>query len=175
MPDNQYLSVLPKNKQTYSDHIGILVGQLEISRTKTLKLVENLTLEELDYCPSMFTNSIGKLLKHIATTERLYQIDTFLKREMTREEFEEMRDGLGGIMISYPTKGHELPYYHSILEKTRQTTLNELKSKDDDWLSTVTQMRNKTYADNWYKWFHVVEDEIFHCGQITLLKKNLPK
>lgn len=56
-------------------------------------------------------------------------------------------------------------------QAVRHKTLEEMAKRNDDWLYEVSASGSNTY----YKWFHVMEDEINHRGQILLLKKRLPR
>lgn len=71
-----------------AQRVGELLSMLDYTRRVTLKDVENLTIEELDYVPEHGSNSIGALLLHMATVERVHQIITTEHRDITAEEEE---------------------------------------------------------------------------------------
>ncbi len=71
-----------------AQRVGELLSMLDYTRRVTLKDVENLTIEELDYVPEHGFNSIGALLLHMATVERVHQIITTEHRDITAEEEE---------------------------------------------------------------------------------------
>lgn len=58
--------------------MGHLISMLHFVRLTTLKAVEGLSTQELDFLMDAESNSIGMLLAHIAAVETWYQIATFL-------------------------------------------------------------------------------------------------
>lgn len=52
----------------------------------------------------------------------------------------------------------------------RERTLAELRHRDDSWLFEVGVM-GRNAANNYFKWFHVVEEELGHLAQIRLIKR----
>jgi hypothetical protein len=69
-------------------------------------------------------------------------------------------------------KSNEVGYYLSILEDVRSKTLEEMAKRNDQWLDEETPFWEGQPANNYFKWFHVVEDEISHRGQIRWLRKR---
>lgn len=55
-----------------------------------------------------------------------------------------------------------------MMNYTRYTTLAE---GEDEWLNVQTQWGGQE-ANNYFKWFHVCEDELSHRGQIRWLRKR---
>ena len=51
-------------------------------------------------------------------------------------------------------------------------TLHELAQRDDAWLEEETPFSQGRPANNYFKWFHVFEDELNHRGQIRWLRKR---
>ena len=66
-----------------------------------------------------------------------------------------------------------LKHYLAELERVREQTLAGLKNRDDAWLHEIDVSRDVPRS-NYYKWFHVFEDEVNHRGQILLIRKLLP-
>jgi len=66
----------------FSPHIGVLVSTLERCREKTIALVQDLTIRQLDYLYDSEANSIGALLLHMAAIEAAYQENTFYGRNI---------------------------------------------------------------------------------------------
>ena len=60
------------------------------------------------------------------------------------------------------------------LARVRARTLEELTRRDDAWLFEESPWWDGHVANNYFKWFHVFEDELNHRGQIRLLRKRLP-
>ena len=71
-------------------------------------------------------------------------------------------------------KGNPLDFYLEKLQTVRDTTLIELKKRDDDWLLKVDDSWPWGPTNNYCKWFHVVEHESNHNGQIKWIKGRLP-
>ena len=72
-------------------------------------------------------------------------------------------------------KGNGADHYLRILEGVRSKTLEELARRDDRWLDEETLFWDRQPANNYFKWFHVFEDEINHRGQIRWLRKRALK
>ena len=54
---------------------------------------------------------------------------------------------------------------------TFRKTIEELKKRDDAWFN---QQVMKEEVTNHYCWFHVMEHQSSHLGQILFLKKRIP-
>ncbi len=61
----------------YTPHIGVLVAAMQRCRDTTIRLVQDLTIAQLDYLFDDQDNSIGALLLHLAAIEAAYQEYTF--------------------------------------------------------------------------------------------------
>jgi uncharacterized damage-inducible protein DinB len=62
-----------------------------------------------------------------------------------------------------------------VLESVRSRTLEEFAKRDDRWLDQETAFWDDQPANNYFKWFHVFEDEINHRGQIRWLRQRAIK
>jgi hypothetical protein len=49
-----------------------------------------------------------------------------------------------------------------------------LALQDDDWLSQERPFWENLPANHYFMWFHALEDEVNHRGQIRWLRKRLP-
>ncbi|MCA9835673.1 MAG: DUF664 domain-containing protein [Trueperaceae bacterium] len=158
----------------YSPRFSELIVMMNYARMTTLQAVEGLSQKDLDAHPYGFSNSIGMLLEHMAAVEVWYQIFTFEHRDMNKAEAERWHAGLElGDAGKESIKGKQLDYYLDTLTEVRQKTLAEFAKRDDSWLYESTDWWGNKQANNYFKWFHVFEDEINHRGQIRLLKKGL--
>lgn len=158
----------------YNSRIGELVSMLEHTRAVTLVEVEGLTIEELDHLPSRQGNSIGALLLHIASIEFVHQVISFEKRDLNQEEWNQWKTALQlGEEARSTVKGKPLSYYLKVLSKVREETLRNLEFKKNSWLLEEEKWGNGVPYNNHYLWFHVMEDEINHRGQIRSLKRKL--
>lgn len=159
----------------YSTQIGLLVSQMNYARKTTLQAVEGLTTAELDFLPSQDGNSIGALLLHIAAVEKGFQIEIFDGRTPNEQEMLEWGAAYSlGEKGREAIKGHPLEYYLSKLEEVRERTLEELSKRKDDWLYE-DRMWDHHSSNNYFIWFHVLEDEINHRGQIRVVRKMLSR
>jgi uncharacterized damage-inducible protein DinB len=160
----------------FTPQISRLVSMMNYARWTTIEEVEDLTREQLDHLHDESSNSIGALLRHIAAVEVSYQAATFESRQMNKREIKEWSAALRlGARARREIRGYDLDHYLKVLEDVRARTLAELAGRDDNWLHEETPFWNNQPANNWFKWFHVFEDEINHRGQIRWLRKRLPE
>lgn len=143
---------------------------LVYARYTTHQAIEGLTAAQLDHRHDAQSNSIGALLLHIAAVELWYQAHTFERRAWTAEEDAQW---LAWVELRGDVTGRPLEFYLDMLSSIRTRTESELRARDDEWLLRVESFEG-TDANNYWKWFHVCEDEINHRGQIRWLRKRLP-
>lgn len=157
----------------YSPNISRLICMMNNARNITLNIVKRLTVEELDFQFDEKSNSIGALLLHFAATDFYYQKYSFEERELTEEETKKWKPAMDlGESGRNEIKGNEVKYYIDILTEIREKTYELLKEKDDHWLEK--ELYDYGYIfNNYYTWFHVLEDEINHRGQINWLLKRI--
>ena len=173
--DNQTLYVIDQK-----DGLGLefskLVSMMNYTRQTTLDAVKDLTVDELDFLLDEEANSIGMLLAHMASVEKTYQIVTFENRDLTDEELNEVNPGLDlGGNAREQIKGNTLEYYLEKLEQVRNETIATFKTLPGEWLFEQAPFWWDRPANNYFKWFHVFEDELSHRGQIRLITKMFRK
>ena len=169
-PTNLYLIT---DINGYTPHIGRLVSMMNYVRWTTLDEVEDLNVEQLDYLHDADSNSIGALLMHIAAVEASYQESTFGLESFKGRDSEDLRIALNlGEAARRKIKGHSVDHYLRILEAVRSKTLEEFAKRDDRWLEEQTSFWERRRANNYFKWFHVFEDELNHRGQMRWLRKR---
>jgi hypothetical protein len=157
----------------FTPQIGRLVSMMNYARYKTLSAVSGLGVPELDYMHDPESNSIGALLAHIAASEVGYQVATFYARNFNEEERHEWGAAVDlGESARREIRGHELDYYLGRLEQVRARTLAELGRREDQWLEEQTSLQSGQKVNNYFKWFHVLEHELQHGGQIRWLEKR---
>ncbi|MET7020914.1 DinB family protein [Bacillus mycoides] len=157
----------------YTKNIGELVSMLEHTRAVTLQGINELSVEQLDLIMPSGGNSIGALLKHIAAIEKAHQLISFQKRDFTKEELEIWEDALYLGEAGKSIRGYDIPYYVQLLQSVREESLKYLSEVDDTWLMSERKWPNGVAYNQHYLWFHVLEDEISHRGQIKMLKNKL--
>ncbi|PFY92704.1 hypothetical protein COL53_07585 [Bacillus pseudomycoides] len=133
--------------------------------------IKDLTVENLDFILVDGGNSIGALLKHIAAIEKVHQLISFQNRDFTKEELKGWNNALFLGEVGRRIRGHEVQYYVQLFNKVREESLQYLKEKDDAWLMSEGRWDNGGIYNQYYLWFHVLEDEISHRGQIRTIKK----
>ncbi|MCB0669300.1 MAG: DinB family protein [Saprospiraceae bacterium] len=177
LPQEEEINIVgPRNG--YSAQIGTLVSMMNWMRNTILYPVQGMSIRELDYLHDEKSNSIGAMLWHLAATEKLYQENTFHGR--TWDEGVSKTDKAWimamnlGDEARQKVKGNPLDFYLEKLQTVRDTTLIELKKRDDDWLLKVDDSWPWGPTNNYCKWFHVVEHESNHNGQIKWIKGRLP-
>ena len=142
-------------------------------RWTTLDEVEDLNVEQLDYLHDEDSNSIGALLMHIAAVEASYQKSTLGFDSFKGRDSQELRIALDlDERARRKIKGHGVDHYLRILEAVRSKTLEEFTKRDDRWLEEQTSFWHRRRANNYFKWFHVFEDELNHRGQIRWLRSR---
>ncbi len=159
----------------FTPQISRLVGMMNYARQTTLDAVRGLSARQLDYLHDSLSNPVGALLAHIAAVEVAYQVSTFDGRDFTREERQKWAAALElGQRARQEIRGRDLDYYLSALGEVRAKTLQEFSRRTDDWLYEQSPFWSNLPANNYFKWFHVMEDEINHRGQIRWLRRRVP-
>lgn len=154
----------------FSEKIGELVSMLNYTRQTTLSEVAGLTQAELDYLPEESSNSIASLLLHIASIDYVHQVISNENRDLTDNEYKKWNTALElGDNARAKLMNLSLQYCLNELQQVRENTLNLLKSKQDSWLFEEKKWDNGIPYNNYYLWFHVLEDEINHRGQIRAI------
>lgn len=157
----------------FTPTIGHLVSMMNYARLTTVRAVSGLSIEALDYLLDDDANSIGMLLEHAACVEEFYQEGTlgirFKGEALARREI----GGNLGENARESIRDRSLDSYLERLETVRNITLSEFGKRDDSWLFEESQWGSDV-SNNYFKWFHVFEDELNHRGQIRLIRRRLP-
>ena len=162
-----------KPEKGYSQEIGTTVFMLENLKTRITNSVKNLNQEQTDYLLVDDANRIGAMIYHLAATEKWYQVYTFENREFNEAEKEKwdialnLGDPARKLLVNEP-----IDYYLKIWDEVRKETLRLLKTKDDKWFNAVIKDSD---MNNYFAWFHVMEHQSNHMGQIQMIRNRLPK
>lgn len=161
-----------KPAEGYSSNIGLMVSMLEDLKVRITEQVKDLSQTETDFEFDDNANSIGALVMHLISTEAYFQIETLENRQWTDEEQKRFGVGAGLNETSKPQlKEKPIEHYLDLWNEVRQKTMAGLKTKDDAWFaSAVDDGMNYHWA-----WYHVMEHQANHMGQIALVKNRLPK
>ena len=156
----------------FTPAIGTLVAMMAQAREGLLSAIRGLSVAQLDHLHDSRSNSIGALLAHAVAVERWHQILT-LEDRIPLEGDDPV--WLAALDLGEPgqrlLRGRPLPSYLHDLATTRARTLKALAERDDDWLERPLSADPEKNAH--WAWFHVMEDEITHCGQIRWLRARL--
>ena len=159
----------------YTPQIGRFLCMLTYARHTTLEAVAGLSVSQLDYQHDSQSNSIGALMLHIASCELEYGLQALENRGFNSAEWEVWGAAAElGERGRREIRGHDLAYYVARLQEVREKTLADLRKRDDAWLAIEKPIWDGQLANNYFLWFHVLEDEINHRGQIAWLRKRLP-
>ncbi|MBB4826156.1 putative damage-inducible protein DinB [Sporosarcina luteola] len=173
--NNETLFVIDK-KDELGEEFSKLVSMMNYTRWTTLQELEGLTVDELDYLYDDEANSIGMLLAHMVAVEKAYQIQTFENRDITEDEMKVLSPALElGAPAREQIIGRPVEYYVTALKETRQHTIDSFKKLPDSWLFEQQPFWWDLPANNYFQWFHVLEDELSHRGQIRIIKKMMSK
>ncbi|WP_057936563.1 mycothiol transferase [Algoriphagus resistens] len=157
----------------YDHDIGTMVSMLENLRARIIHSTQELNLEQTDFLLDDKANRIGAMIMHLAATEVYYQAYTFEGRGFNEEEKVKWETALKlGDEARTEFVGKPIKYYLDIWAQVRQKTLDTLKTKDDKWFAALAEGGQ---TDNHWAWFHVMEHQANHMGQINMLRSRLPK
>ncbi len=155
----------------YSPQIGTIVSMLGDLKRRVTNSVAKLTEAETDFLLDEKANRVGALILHLAATEKYYQVYTFEQRGFNEVEKEQWGLALElGEKARSTIKGQPIKYYLDIWEEVREETLRLLKTKDDKWFKAKVEDSN---MNNHWAWYHVMEHQANHMGQIRLIIKRM--
>lgn len=165
-------------REGYTDQISILVSMMDWMRFVILRDSKGLSQKELDFLLDDDSNSIGAMLMHLAGTERYYQRSTFSGVPKSKMNFgveEEVWQAAGSLGNAGRKifKGKSLSFYTDKLNEVREFSKSELKNRDDEWLMESSNGFGNQPTNNYCRWFHVVEHESNHNGQIRYIKSRV--
>jgi len=162
----QYRIDVPKG---YSRDIGQMVSMLDNLKERVEGLVKGLDEQDTDFLLDENANRIGALIYHLAATEAYYQVFTFEKREFNKEEKEKWETALNlGDKARTELQGQPISFYLKLYDEVRAKTKELLKTKDDKWFEKTQQGMSNHWA-----WFHVMEHQANHMGQLALITKRI--
>jgi len=148
-----------KSPKGYSPQIGATVAMLEDLKRRVTRSVANLSQEETDFLLDDEANRIGAMIMHLAATEKYYQVYTFENRGYNSAERKKWDPAMNlGNQGRKALVGKPISYYLDEWDKIREETLRLLK--------TGSSMNNH------WAWYHVMEHQANHMGQIRMITKR---
>lgn len=159
-----------KAPKGYSPQIGSTVSMMEDLKRRVVNSVRDLSQEETDFLLDEDANRIGALILHLAATEKYYQVYTFENRGFNKEEQHWEKALSLGDAARAAFKDKPISYYLDLWDEVRAETLRLLKTKDDKWFAAKVKGSN---MNNHWAWYHVMEHQANHMGQIRLIIKRM--
>ncbi|WP_282086907.1 DUF664 domain-containing protein [Aquimarina algiphila] len=160
-------------EEGFTPQIGTLVSMLNNLSNRVERVVKGLDIRQTDHLLDEKANRIGALIMHLAAAEVYYQVYTFENRAFNKEEKDKWEIGLDlGDKAREEFKGKPITYYLDIYKEVRKKTIEELKKRNDEWLEGSWP---GSTMNNHFAWFHVMEHQSSHLGQILMLKKRIPE
>lgn len=157
----------------YDHDIGNMVAMLEDLKGRIVMSTQELNLEQTDFLLDEKANRIGAMIMHLAATEAYYQVSTFENRVFNEEEKEKWMTALTlGEDAQTEFVGKPINFYLDTWADVRANTLEQLKTKNDKWFAK--KIKNSPTNNHW-AWFHVMEHQANHMGQINMLRSRLPE
>jgi uncharacterized damage-inducible protein DinB len=155
----------------YSHDIGNMVEMLDNLKARIEYLVKDINQEQTDFLIDDNANRIGAIIYHLAATEAYYQAYTFEKRKFNKDEKEKWEVALNlGKQGRDKLQGKPISYYLNQFDEIRAKTKEKLKEKEDVWFA-----EDNGGMTNHFAWFHVMEHQANHMGQLAFLTKRMPK
>lgn len=149
-----------------------MVSILDNLKERAVIQTQDLTEYQSDHLHDKDANSIGALIMHLAAAEVYYQVLTFESRTFNEEEKKKWSIALNlGEEARELYKDKPIAYYIEEFDKVRARTKELLATVDDNWLQKDILGEG---VNNYYAWFHVMERQSSHLGQILFLKKRIP-
>lgn len=162
-------------REGFTPQVGTLVSMMNFMRDIVLRPVQGMSVKDLDFLLDDNANSIGAMLLHLAAVERYYQRDTFDGKTWDLPAKEnhlwDAASDLGEAGRKH-IKGYSLDFYLNVLAESRAFSIAEMKKRDDEWLTKELRFWGGP-SNNYCKWFHVVEHESNHNGQIKMIKSRI--
>ncbi len=170
------LTLEPSNE--FTPQIGVLVKMLSDLSYRVEKAVQGLDNYKTDYLLDQQANRIGALVMHLAAAEKAYQVLTFEGRSFNEKEEQQWNVAMGlGKDAREKLVGQPISYYLDLYKEVRKETIEKFKELDDSWLFEPN-LGYAQYEDlkisNYYSWFHVMEHQSSHLGQILMMLKRIP-
>lgn len=166
-----------KNLEGYTPQMGALVSMMDDLKARVTSQVKDLDQDGTDFLLDDQANRLGALILHLAATELYYQEATFYDAKLDEKEDEEWLTALRlGDKAREELVGKPISYYLDKWDEVRTKTKEVLKTKDDEWLLKAREAWQEGIDYNYYwAWYHVMEHQANHMGQIALVKKRMEK
>ncbi len=157
-----------------SDHsLDYIQGILQDTRTTTILSLKNLSVNELDWQYKEGWNTIGALLSHMVGIEAYFRIEFIEGRKLTDEENEKWMPGIEmGKYIPQLINQQPVEQYTAQLTESRELMLNAISNlTHEEFTRRIDGYDEETGCNLAWALYHMAEDEIYHRGQISIIRK----
>lgn len=163
-----------KKDSSSNPRLALLISQMKEIRVSLMKRIENLEIGILDFSPDeKEIETIGTLLVHIAGVEWAWIFADIEKQEMDIKKWKygfPMRNDINIPQI----KGKRISYYIGLLNEVREEVFIYLSKLTDQDLDRIIEVEGSKFTVEWIL-YHLIEHEIIHYGQISILKRLYKK
>ncbi|QMU31397.1 DinB family protein [Adhaeribacter radiodurans] len=159
--------------KTQDHSIDYLLGILEDARITTLQAIANIPTAEIDWQFQEGWNTIGALLAHITAIEHYFRIEFVEGRKLTDEENNQWLPGMEmGPYLPQLIKKQPTDAYIIELKESRRMLMEALqKITFTNFVKRIEDYDPVTGCNLAWALYHMVEDEIYHRGQISIIRK----
>jgi len=168
MSEDEKRIIVLKRSDDLSPRVAFLFSMMDKVRSRLLKQIDDLSIEELDFTPDdKNVETIGTLIQHIAAVEWSWIFEDIDGVEMNYERWKHafaLREEIP------QQKDMKLKYYLDKLEGVRDDVLKRLAEFNDSELHHLVDIGAAVVSIEWIL-FHIIEHEAMHIGQISLLKR----
>jgi uncharacterized damage-inducible protein DinB len=157
-----------------SDHsLDYIQGILQDTRITTILSLKELSVEELDWQYKEGWNTIGALLSHIVGIETYFRIEFVEGRKLTDEENKRWTPAMDmGEHLPKLINRQPLEDYVAQLSISRKLMLSALSDlTHEDFTRRIDDYDDETGCNLAWVLYHMAEDEIYHRGQISMIRK----
>ena len=157
-----------------SDHsVDYIQGILKDTRTTTILTMKNLSVHELDWQYKEGWNTIGALLSHIIAIEYHFRVEYIEGRKFTDKEDKKWTPGIYmGEYLPQLINQQPLEHYITQLTESGKLTLNAISNiTHEDFIKRIEDYDEETGCNLAWVLYHMAEDEIYHRGQISMIRK----
>ena len=159
-----------KQFEELSPRISKWYAQMYEIRQWLLHMIGDLSIEEIDFTPDERTvESVGTLLIHIAAVEWSWIFEDIDGLEMDFDKFKHGFSLRPNVNIQQ-IEGKTLQFYITMLDEVREQVYERMQQLTDEDLEKEVEENGNKFTIDWI-FFHLVEHEAMHVGQISLLKR----
>ncbi len=156
--------------------VGRWLAALEDGRRDTLRELERVTPEMVDWYPEAPLNSIGSLLYHIALIEADWVVNEILELGDDVPELTPLlpwpdRDADGHLTR---VDGQSLETHFERLAGVRRFVLDRLRPMTNDDFHRVRELERYDVAPDWAV-HHIIQHEAEHRSHIAWLRDTFPR